>query len=158
MVTAAVPLAVIVIDFDTDVPTATLPNASEVVLTVNADVVAFKCSATLFDEPLALAVKVAAWSLLTEATITVNGAVLPPDAIDTLAGTVTAPLLLVTATFTPPAGAAELNDTVHAVDPAPVNELVAQERPVTDDFDAGTFNCSETLFDEPFALAVNVAV
>ncbi|HEY2470616.1 MAG TPA: hypothetical protein VGI45_22670 [Terracidiphilus sp.] len=67
--------------------------------------------------------------------------------------------MLVTATLIPLAGAAELNDTVQAVDPAPVNVLVPHESPLTrDEVDPGTFNCSAMLFDEPFALAVNVAV
>jgi hypothetical protein len=59
MVTAAVPLTVRVIDFDIDVPTATLPNDSEVAFRSNDDLVAFNCRATLFDELLALAVNVA---------------------------------------------------------------------------------------------------
>lgn len=41
IVTAAVPLEVTVTDFETDVPTVTLPNASEVVLSVNAGTAAF---------------------------------------------------------------------------------------------------------------------
>ena len=40
MVTGSEPLEVTTIDFDTDVPTATSPNASEVVLRVNAEVAA----------------------------------------------------------------------------------------------------------------------
>ena len=59
MVTAEAPLAVRVIDFDTDVPTATFPKDSEVVLRLNPAAAAFNCSPTLFDEPLVLAVKVA---------------------------------------------------------------------------------------------------
>ena len=60
-VTATVPLAVRVTDFDTDVPTATLPKDSEVVLRLNvAPTATFNCRATLFAEPLALAVRVAA--------------------------------------------------------------------------------------------------
>jgi hypothetical protein len=59
IVTAAVPLTVSVTDCDTEVPTATLPKDSEVVLRLNFAPAAFNCSATLFDEPLALAVKVA---------------------------------------------------------------------------------------------------
>lgn len=40
IVTGTEPLEVTVIDFDTDVPTATFPNASDVVLGVNAEVAA----------------------------------------------------------------------------------------------------------------------
>jgi hypothetical protein len=37
------------------------------------------------------------------------------------------------ATLMPPDGAAEFSDTVHAVDPAPVNVLVLHESPLTAD-------------------------
>ena len=59
MVTATVPPTVRVTDFDTEVPTATLPKDNEVVLRLNFAPAALNCSATLFDVPLALAVKVA---------------------------------------------------------------------------------------------------
>jgi len=42
--TGTVPLEVTVTDFVTAVPTATLPNASEVLLRVSADVAALSCS------------------------------------------------------------------------------------------------------------------
>jgi hypothetical protein len=42
--TGTVPLEVTVIDFVTAVPTATLPNASELLLRLSADVAAFSCS------------------------------------------------------------------------------------------------------------------
>ena len=54
-----------------------------------------------------------------------------PDATKTLAGTFTALLLLVRATLTPPDGAVELKDTVHDVDPAPVNVPLLHEIPLT---------------------------
>ncbi|HEY2470615.1 MAG TPA: hypothetical protein VGI45_22665 [Terracidiphilus sp.] len=59
--------------------------------------------------------------------VAVNDALLAPDAIATFAGTFTAPLLLAIATLTPLEGAAEVNDTVQAVDPAPVNVLAPHE-------------------------------
>ena len=59
IVTAAVPLTVSVTDWDTEVPTATLPKDNAVVLRLNFAPAAFNCSATLLDEPLALAVRVA---------------------------------------------------------------------------------------------------
>lgn len=59
IVTAAVPLEVTVTDFETAVPTETLPNASEVALRVSAGVVAFSCNPTLLDELLEVAVTVA---------------------------------------------------------------------------------------------------
>ena len=48
--------------------------------------------------------------------------------INTLEGTLTALLLLVTITLTPPEGAAELNNTEQEVVPAPVNALSPQEK------------------------------
>jgi hypothetical protein len=47
-----------------------------------------------------------------------------PDATDTEAGTETAELLLARAMLVPPEGAAALNETEHAVVPAPVKVLV----------------------------------
>ena len=57
-VTAAVPLDVMVTDFVAELPTETLPNASELALKVRAGVTAFSCNAVLFDEAFALAVRV----------------------------------------------------------------------------------------------------
>jgi hypothetical protein len=51
-----------------------------------------------------------------------------PDATVTEAGTVTAELLLDSATVNPPLGAAPVRLTVHASVPAPVYALVPQER------------------------------
>jgi hypothetical protein len=59
MVTAAVPPTVRVTDFETDVPTATLPKTREVVLRLNVAPAAFRFSATLFEELPVLAVRVA---------------------------------------------------------------------------------------------------
>jgi hypothetical protein len=57
-----------------------------------------------------------------------KAALVAPDAIVTEAGTVTAELLLDSATANPPLGAAPLNVTVQASVPAPVYEAVLQER------------------------------
>jgi hypothetical protein len=59
MVTATLPLDVTVTDLLTDVPTDTLPNESEVVLSVTAGVAAFSCNVKLFEELFAIAVIVA---------------------------------------------------------------------------------------------------
>jgi hypothetical protein len=59
MVTAAVPLEVTVTDLDTAVPTDTLPNESDVALSVRVGVAAFSCNAKLCDELFSLAVTVA---------------------------------------------------------------------------------------------------
>jgi hypothetical protein len=80
---------------------------------------------------LALAVTVADCAVLTEATVAVKDAVEAPDATVTLAGIVTDVELLARATVCPPDGAAELNETVQAVVPEPVNEAVPQDKPLT---------------------------
>lgn len=157
-VTATVPFEVTVTDCDTSVFTETLPKAMELVLRPNDCVAAFNCSAALFVDALALAVKVAVCVVVTEATVAVNEPVLAPDATDTLAGTVTALSLLVRATLRPPEGAAEVNDTVHAVDPAPVKVLVPHAIALTVGAGAFAFNCSAMLREDELALAVKVAV
>jgi hypothetical protein len=80
---------------------------------------------------LAVAVTVADWAVLTEATVAVKDAVEAPDATVTLAGIVTDVELLARATVWPPDGVAELNETVQAVVPEPVNEAVPQDKPLT---------------------------
>jgi hypothetical protein len=127
IVTAAVPLEVSVNDFVTAVPTATLPNDSEVTLAVKAGVAALSCTAKLFDEPFVLADSVAVCAVVTDETVAVNEAEDAPGETVTLAGTVTEVLLLPRVTTVPPDGAAELSVTVHVADPAPVNKLVPQE-------------------------------
>lgn len=127
MVTADVPLEVRVTDFETAVPTATFPNASEVELRVRPGTAAFSCNAKLFEEAFALAVSVTVCELLTEFTLALNDAVVAPDATVMLLGTATALLPLATATLRPPLGAAAVSDTVQAVDPEPVKELVPHE-------------------------------
>ena len=99
IVTGTVPLEVTVIDIETDVPTDTLPNDSEVALSVRAGVAAFNCSPILFDEPLALAVNVAVCAVLTEATVTGNEAAEEPVATITLVGMVREIELVVRATL-----------------------------------------------------------
>lgn len=81
-------------DCETEVPSATFPKDREVALRLNAGVAAFSCRATLFEDELAPAVNVAVWAVLTEATLAVKEALEAPDATDTLAGTLTALLLL----------------------------------------------------------------
>lgn len=51
-----VPLDVTVTDWDTAVPTDTLPNASDVALNVSAGVAALSCRATLFEPAVKVAV------------------------------------------------------------------------------------------------------
>jgi hypothetical protein len=124
MVTAAVPLEVTVIGFVIAVPTETFPNASEVALRLSAGPPAFNCNAKLCDRVFILANSVAVCVVVTEATFAVNEAAATPAAITTLPGTVTALFVLASVTLIPPGGATEFSDTVHVVEPAPVNELL----------------------------------
>ena len=131
IVTAALPLEVTVTDFATAVPTETLPNDSDVALKLNAGTVAFSCSTKLAVDPFTPTEIIAVCEVVTEATFAVNDAVDAPDATTTLFGTAAALLFVVMVTLRPPDGAAELSPTVQAVVPAPVNELVPQEKALT---------------------------
>ena len=149
MVTATVPLEVRVTDLVAAVPTATLPNESEVALRLKAGVAAFSCNAKLCEELFSLAVIVAVCDVLTEFTDAVNEAVDAPGTTDTLVGTVTALLLLRSVTFKPLDGAGELRDTVQAVVAAPVNELLAQANALIDApiADADPLRLIDVVFD-----------
>ncbi len=131
IVTGAVPLEVRVTDLVIAVPNETLLNDSDVALTVSAGTAAFNCIAMLCDDPFTLAAIVAVCDEVTETTFALNDAADAPEPTATLAGTVTALSLLATVTFTPPDGTAELSDTVHVVDPAPVKELLPHESALT---------------------------
>jgi hypothetical protein len=137
IVTGAVPVDVTVTVFVMAVPTETLPNANEVALTLRPGVAALSFIAKLFDEAFAVAAIVAVCEVVTVAAFAVNEVVDVPEATVTVAGTVTALLLLATVTLTPVEGAAELSDTVHVVVPAPVNEVLPHERALIEGFDGG---------------------
>ena len=94
MAAATVPLEVTVTDFETAVPTETFPNESELALKLIAGVAAFSCRAELFEELFELAVRVAVWVEVTEATLALKDALEAPPATIMLAGTVTALALL----------------------------------------------------------------
>lgn len=132
IVAATVPVEVIVTDFVTAVPTETLPNDNAVVFRLRAALAAFNWSEKLFDVPSALTETAALCEEVTEAIFAVNDVLDAPDAIVTPAGTVTAPLLLAVVTLMAVEGAAEVNDTVHVVVPAPVNALLLQENALID--------------------------
>ena len=132
MVTARVPLEVRVTDLVTAVPTATLPNESEVVLRLKAGAAAFSCKVKLCEELFNPAVIVAGCAVLTELIFAVKEAVDAPEATATLEGTVTAALLLTSVTPKPVEGAGALRDTVHKVVDVPVNELAAQTNALID--------------------------
>ena len=81
-----------------------------------------------------------------------------PDATVTLAGNFTALLLLVSVTPVPPDGAAELNVTVHVIDPAPMNELFPHENAFKDGVDCDEATVLLRLIDVDFEVAPCVAI
>jgi hypothetical protein len=83
--------------------------------------------AKLFDIEFVLADNVIVCALVADDIFAVNEAEDAPEPTVTLTGTATTLLLLASVTNVPPLGAAELNITVHVVDPAPVNALLPQE-------------------------------
>ena len=151
IVTATVPLDVTVTDCDTEVPTETFPNEREVVFRLNDGVAAFNCRATLFDDELALAVSVAVCEVVTEATLAVKAAAVAPALTVTLAGIVTALLLLFKDTTCPAEGAEVFNVTVQAAVPVPVKVIVPHDSALTvgpvDVLDADALTLIETEAD-----------
>ena len=77
--------------------------------------------------PPALAVNVAACAVVTDETEAVNAALVALAATVTVAGTLTAALLLDRLTLNPPLGATALSDTVQASLPAPVMDVLLHE-------------------------------
>jgi hypothetical protein len=127
MVTGAVPVEVNVTGSVDAVFTVTLPNARLAGLMVSVGTAAFNCSPKVRETPPALAVSVAACAVVTDDTVAVNPALVALAGITTVAGTVTAALLLVTATLTPPLPAGPLSVTVQASVPAPVIDALLQD-------------------------------
>ena len=125
MVTGAVPVELNVTGSVDDVFTVTLPNARLAGLTVNVGTAAFSCKAKLLETLPALAVRVTACAVVTEDTVAVNTALLALAGTTTVAGTVTAALLLVRPTLKPPLPAAVVSVTVHASLPAPRHRRAA---------------------------------
>jgi hypothetical protein len=128
MVTGAVPVEVNVTGSVDAVFTVTLPNARLVGLTVNVGTAAFNCSAKVLETPPALAVRVTACAVVTDDTVAVNPALLALAGTSTVAGTVTAALLLANDTLKPPVPAGPLSVTVHASVPAPVIDALLHDR------------------------------
>ena len=130
-VTAAVPLEVRVTVCVVEPLTTTAPNAMLVALMVSAGVAAFNCRATLCEELPELALTVTDCAVVTAPTVAVNDALLAVAGTVTELGTVTALLLLVSATVTPPVGAVPDKVTVQESDSAPVIEVLPQETALT---------------------------
>jgi hypothetical protein len=131
IVTLAVPVELSVSDCAAGTFTVVLPNAMLVEFTDSVAVPAFNCRVRDFELPPVVAVSVIACALLTDATFAVNAA---DDAVAgtlTVLGTVTAELLLKSATLTPPEGAEPERLIVHASASDPMIEVLAHERPVT---------------------------
>jgi hypothetical protein len=127
MVTGAVPLEVSVTGSIDGVFSVTLPNAALAGLMVNVGTAAFSCRAKVFDSPPVLAVRVTDCAVVTDVTVAVNPALVALAGTNTVAGTVTAVLLLLSPTLTPPLPAAELSVTVHVSFPAPVSDPLLQD-------------------------------
>jgi hypothetical protein len=88
---------------------------------------AFSCSAKLLETLPALAVRVTACAVVTDDTVAVNPALVALAGTTTVAGTVTAALLLVRATLKPPLPAAAVSVTVQASLPDPVIDALLQD-------------------------------
>jgi hypothetical protein len=127
MMTGAVPVEVNVTGSVDAVFTVTLPNAKLAGLMVNVGTAAFNCSAKVLETPPALAVRVTACPVVTDDTVAVNPALLALAGTTTVAGTVTAALLLARDTLKPPLPAAPLSVTVQASLPDPVIDALLQE-------------------------------
>jgi hypothetical protein len=127
MVTGAVPVEVNVTASVEAVFTVTLPNGRLAALTVNVGTAAFSCSAKLLETLPALAVRVTACAVVTDDTVAVNPALVALAGTTTVAGNVTAALLLARATLKPPLPAAAVNVTVQASLPDPVIDALLQD-------------------------------
>ena len=117
----------------TAVPTATLPNAIEVVLRLSegvptAELEPLSLIEAVFDVDPCVAVRVTVCAVVTAETAAVNEAVVAPEGTETEAGTETAALLLARLTANPVLGAAPFNETEHLSVPAPIMEELEQLR------------------------------
>jgi len=127
MVTGAVPVEVNVTGSVDAMFTVTLPKARLAGLMVNVGTAAFNCRPKVLETPPAVAVSVTACAVETDDTVAMKPAVLALAGTTTVAGTVTAALLLVTDTLKPPLPAGPLSVTVQASLPAPVIDALLQE-------------------------------
>ncbi len=131
MVTGAVPVDVRISILVNGVFSATLPNATLVALMLSVGVAAFNCRTKLAETVPTLAVSVTDCAVVTGETVAVNPAVVAFAGTETVAGAVTAVLLLERFTIRPPVGAGPDNVTVQASVPAPVKDVAEQERALT---------------------------
>lgn len=130
-VTAAVPLEVRVMLCVVELLITIAPKEMVVAFTLSAGVPAFNCNETLFEMLPVVAVNVADWELLTEATFAVKAAFVAAAGTVTEPGTVTALLLLARPTLKPPVGAEPDRLTVQTSESDPVIDVLLQDTPLT---------------------------
>jgi hypothetical protein len=94
---------------------------------VSVGTAAFNCRAKVFETLPAVAVRVTACAAATDDTVAVKPTLLLFAGTVTVAGTVTAALLLDRLTMRPPLDAVDVSVTVQASVPAPVIEALLQE-------------------------------
>jgi hypothetical protein len=111
------------------VPTFTFPNVRLVALIPSFGTDEPNCRANVGAAPPAFAVSVTVVAVLTEDTVAVKLALVAPAGTVTEAGTLTAELLLASATANPPLAAAPFSVTVQLSVPAAENDPVAQLSP-----------------------------
>lgn len=119
---AAVPVDFKVMDWEAGEFNATLPNVRLLVLQLMVGTAGVRLRLKVFETWLALAAINTEVAELTELTVAVNCALVALAGTVTLAGTLTAELLLVRPTVTPAPGAALPRETVHVSVPAPTIE------------------------------------
>jgi hypothetical protein len=154
IVTAEVPVDESVNVCVVGVFTFTLPKPMLPALTPSVGVPLPNSSAKICDTPFALAVRVTVCEVLTEETVAMKLAAVAPAATVTVAGTVTAELLLARLTIKPPLPAAVFRVTVQLSVPAPVIEPFAQTRELR--VGKLLFSCTLKVLTTPLALAVKV--
>ena len=128
-VTGAVPVEVSVTGNFDAVSTVTLPNATLVGLIDNVGTVAaaaFSCRAKFLETRFAVAVSVTVCTDVTDDTLAANPALLAFAGITSVAGTVTAALLLARLTVRPLVPAAPVSVTVQLSLPDPVMDALLQ--------------------------------
>jgi hypothetical protein len=130
MVTGAVPVDSSVTDCIAAVFSCTLPKTTLVGLILSVGTAAFNCRAKLFDTLPELAVRVADCAVPTDVTVAVKATLVAFAGTMTVAGTVTAALLLDRFTLSPLLAAAEVSVTVQASVPDPIMEPLLQEMPL----------------------------
>ena len=108
----------------------TFPKTTLVGLILSVGTAAFNCRAKVFDTLPELAVRVADCAVPTDVTVAVKATLVAFAGTMTVAGTVTAALLLDRFTLSPLLAAAEVSVTVQASVPDPVMEPLLQEMPL----------------------------